>query len=102
MIVLRDSSDRDSYGDYESVPGLRGYLLPDTEQSGRVGTLARMLWRISLVAARSRGKHWSRPAYESLLRAAASTESLFVDGANWGPGAAFVREWLALAATALV
>ena len=61
-----------------------------------------MLWRISLVAARSRGKHWSRPAYESLLRAAASTESLFVDGANWGPGAAFVREWFALAATALV
>jgi hypothetical protein len=102
VVVLRDSSDRDAYADYESVAGLRGYLLPDTERSGRIGTLARLLWRTSLVAVRSRGRHWSRPAYESLVSVAGSTEWLVVDGANWGPGAAFVREWSALAATALV
>jgi hypothetical protein len=102
VVVLRDPSDRDAYGDYESVAGLRGYLLPDTERSGRIGTLGRLVWRTSLVAVRSRGKHWSRPAYESLVSVAGSTELLVVDGANWGPGAAFVREWFALAATALV
>jgi hypothetical protein len=102
VVILRDASDRDAYGDYESVAGLREYLLAGSESSGRKATLARLLWRTLVIAVRSRGKHWSRPAYESLLSVAGSTESLVVDGANWGPEAASGREWLALAATALV
>ena len=102
VVVLRDPSDREAYGDYESVVGLREYLLAGAEGSGRKATLARLLWRTLLLSIRSRGKHWSRPAYESVLRVASSTEWLVVDGANWGPEAALGREWLALAATALM
>jgi hypothetical protein len=102
VVVLRDLSDRDAYGDYESVAGPRSYLLAGTEQSGRTATLARLVWRTLLVAIRSRSKHWSRPAYESFLAVTGSAEWLVIDGANWGPEAAFGREWLALAATALV
>ena len=102
VVILRDLSDREAYGDYESVLGLRDYLLAGTERSGRTATLARLLWRTLLVSIRSRGKHWSRPGYESVLSVATSTDYLVVDGPNWGPEAAPGREWLALAATALV
>ena len=102
VVVLRDPSDRAAYGDYESVAGLRGYLLSGSERAGRVRTLARLLWRTVVVASQARGEHWSRPGYESPLSVPSSTEWLVVDGANWGPEAAVGREWLVLTATALV
>lgn len=102
VVVLRDAGDRDGYGDYESVLGLRDYLLDGAERSGRVAMLARLLWRTLVVARRPRETHWSRPASESLLSVRGSTERLVVDGANWGPDTAFVREWSVLLGTALL
>ncbi len=102
VVLLRDPTDRSAYGDYESVTGPRRYLLDGTETSGRFMTLVRIVSRTLTLMRRSRGEHWSRPEYESLLSVRSSTDRLVVDGPNWSPDAAFGREWSWVAVTALL
>ena len=103
VVVLRDAADRDAYGDYDSVPGLRPYFLDGVEQSGRTATLARLLWRTLLAARRPRGgRCWSRPPQGPLTSVRGSNDPLVVGRANWSSDAAFVREWWVVAATALL
>ena len=102
MIVLRDPDDRNAYGDYRAVTGLRAYLLDGTDRNGRVSTFARLLWRTLQLARRQRQRQWSHPGYEALLSVRSSTDRLVVDGPNWAPEAAFGREWWVVAATGLL
>jgi len=102
VVVLRDPCDRDAYGDYVSVAGLRQYLLDGTEGRSKLTVLARLLVRTLLLARHSRRAHWSRPEYASLFAVRNSTERLVVDGPNWALDAAFGREWAWVAVTALL
>ena len=102
VIVLRDPDDRNAYGDYRAVTGLRGYLLDGTDRNGRISTFARLLWRTLQLTRRQRQRQWSHPGYEALLSVRSSTDRLVVDGPNWAPEAAFGREWWVVAATGLL
>lgn len=102
VVQLRDPDDRAAYADFESIVGLRRYLLHGTEGRSRPGTLARLLARTALLTRRSRADHWSRPEYAALLSHRSSAERLVVDGPVWAADAAFGREWAWLVGTVLL
>ena len=100
VALLRDESDRPSYGDYTTVVALRPYLLAGTRGRNRFRILAMLLSRTFAIA--RNGNRWSYPGYSSLLAVRSESEALLVDAPNWELGAAFGREWAWVAATALL
>ena len=100
VVVLRDPADRDQYGDFATVDGLRSYLLEGTDSKGRWSTLARLLWRTAKVARGAR-RGAAVPSCAGVLETSRSTDALVLLGENWAPDAACGREWGVLAATAL-
>ena len=101
VVLLRDHVDRDAYGDFETVPALRPYLLTGLEDRGRLWTLTAILRRAAVVA-RSSENHWSQPEYAELLRLRDESDALLIGGSTWEPDAAFGREWVWVTATALL
>jgi hypothetical protein len=101
VVILRDLADRDEYGDFATVDGLRSYLLEGTVSGRRWSTFARLAWR-TLKVARFARRGTSPPLCAALLDTSRSTDALFVAGENWAADAAFGREWVVLAATALM
>lgn len=101
VVILRDPADRDDYGDFATVEGLRSFLLDGIASKGRWSTLVHLLWRTATVARAAR-RGASTASCAGLLEASRSTDSLLVAGENWASDAAFGREWGVLAATALI
>lgn len=101
VVLLRDRVDGDAYGDFETVPALRPYLLAGLERKGRLRTLTSILRRTA-VAARGSESRWSQPAYTGLLELRDESDALLIEGSTWEPDAAFGREWAWVTATALL
>ena len=101
VVLLRDRVDRDAYGDFETIPALRPYLLTGLEGRGRLRTLASILSRTAALS-RLSANHWSQPEYAALLRLRDESDALLIEGPTWEPDAAFGREWAWVAATALL
>ena len=101
VAVLRDRADREQYGDYETVEGVRPHLLRATESRGRWRTLWFLLARTAAVARAARRDSREERSLDSILRPVSATDRLVIGGPNWAPEAAQGREWWALTATAL-
>lgn len=102
VVILRDATDRSTYGDLGSVSGPRSHLLGGGERSGRLATTARLAARTFVLIGRAAAGRWPEDACAGVLSLATSADRLVVDGPVWDADAAFGREWAWVAVTALL
>ena len=96
VVVLRDESDREAYGEYAVVPGPRTTLLRGTERRGRLSTLALVAVRSLRLIVRAR-----RRGGGVFVSALEDARALVVVGPNWVAEAAQGRDWAVVLAMVL-
>lgn len=105
VVVLRDTADREAYGDFRTVAGVRQSLLEGTAAAGPLITLLRLSARsIRVARAASSFRASSRavaPGHAPFLAQLAVSEALVIAGPNWSTNAAQGREWWVVVATAI-
>jgi hypothetical protein len=105
VVVLGNDSDRNLYGDFPTVSGLRAPLLGDLETAEKLSRTIKLLWRSLTIIRRAR-RYRRRgttsdarlaPLFDVLQR----SRALLIAGPDWPDNAAPGREWWLLATTLL-